>query len=355
MKSFALRFQRRRRGIVTVWLAMGMVPLVGLMGLALDFGNVAVRQARLQAFVDAKAIGVLKEQFGSPNQRVELEQFTNPGEGVGIQAQVSRGIWSFQNPGYTVVDPNGFVPNLQPRQVPAGRAVVDAFDVPLFFGPLFGIAKATLKADATAFVPRREIVIVQDVSGSMQATDVPGFPNRMVAAKAAVTTMLNLMANQRMPGDRVGLVPFDNAVPGGASAPGGVGPFAVVPLTNLAGSLNQLLTEVARWNFAGLTREDLGLQAGAALFQGPPNSEVERILILVGDGTGVPISQSGPIATAAFQNQGAHVFTILIGNQGTANFQALPRGRGNFRQSNGGNLTTLLTQIVTGVPMHLVD
>src|SRR4029453_14700754 len=124
MKSFAPRSQRRRRGTVTVWVALGMIPLVGLMGLAIDVGNVAVRKARLQAFVDAKSIGVLKEEFGTPNTGAALTEFTNPGEGLRIQAQVSRGIFSFLSRDYTVVNPNGFVPNLQAREVPAGRAAV---------------------------------------------------------------------------------------------------------------------------------------------------------------------------------------------------------------------------------------
>ena len=75
MKSTYSRASRRNRGSVTVLVTLGMVCMIGLVGVAVDFGYVAARKNQLQNYVDAKAVAALKEQFGSPPRTISAEDY----------------------------------------------------------------------------------------------------------------------------------------------------------------------------------------------------------------------------------------------------------------------------------------
>lgn len=77
----------------------------------------------------------------------------------------------------------------------------------LFLAALSALLLGLARPQATVMVPREEanVVLVVDTSASMQATDVS--PDRLSAARQAVTTFLD-----RMPDDlRVGLVTFSSS------------------------------------------------------------------------------------------------------------------------------------------------
>jgi hypothetical protein len=330
---------RRKRGLITAWFAAGMVPLIGVMGLSLDLGQVAVKQSQLQSYVDAKAVAFLKERFGNfgASSKVRVDQFLDaPGIAEAVMpSQVS--IWDFS------------VGQLRPPNTPiaAGRApavpaTLANFDVPLFFGPLFGVDKVTLEARAIAYAPRREVVIVQDVSGSMTGTF-------MTQAKAAVTQVINEMFNQNLPYDRMGLVTFDSNAYPVTDPNGGMNPVF------LANGRNALVNKVAGWQAVGGTNVPSGLQMGIGMFAGPPSPETERLLILVGDGQDGNLNQSKQLVQDAWDDQRIHTYTILIGNNGADYLSQLPRGRGTFKQTAGADLDDLLTSIVTSIPMRLVE
>jgi hypothetical protein len=331
---------RRKRGLITAWFAAGMVPLVGLMGLSLDLGHVALKQSQLQSYVDAKSVAFLKERFGNfgAASRVQLNQFLDaPGIAEAVMPnQVS--IWDFSlgelRPGNTPIAAG---------RAPAVPATLDNFDVPLFFGPLFGVDRVTLAARAVAYAPRREVVIVQDVSGSMTGSF-------MTQAKAAVTQVINEMFNQNLPYDRMGLVTFDSQAYPVNDPNGGMNPVF------LATGRGALVGKVAGWQAVGGTNVPSGLQAGFAMFAGPPSPETERLLILVGDGQDGNLNASIGLVNNAWNNQQIHTYTILIGNNGVDYLNKLPRGRGSFKQTlNGNDLDDMLTSIVTSIPMRLVE
>lgn len=338
MSSKSKRASRRKRGLITAWFAAGMVPLIGVMGLALDFGNVAVKQSQLQSYVDAKAVAFLKEKFGNfgASSKVRIEQFLDAPGVAEAQMPSNVGIWNFNNATFLASAP------VAPGLAPAVPATLAGFDVPLFFGPLFGIDKVTLEAKAIAYAPRREVVIVQDVSGSMTGTF-------MTQAKAAVTRVINEMFNQNLPYDRMGLVTFDSSAYPVTDPNGGMNPVF------LANGRGALVGKVAGWQAVGGTNVPSGLQMGIGMFTGPPSPETERLLILVGDGQDGNLNQSKQLVQNAWDNQRIHTYTILIGNNGADYLSQLPRGRGTFKQTAGADLDDLLTSIVTSIPMRLVD
>lgn len=344
METTPDRANRRKRGVVTAWIAAGMIPLVGLMGLALDFGQVAVKQSQLQSYVDAKSVAFLKEKFGSlgASRKVALNDFLDaPGIPEAV-LPVNVGVYNFGTRKYLISAPVG------PGVAPAVPATISGFEVPLFFGPLFGIDKATLEASSIAYAPRREVVIVQDCSGSMLDT-YAGFANRMEAAKNAATQMIAAMATQDLPYDRVGLVTFDSGANPVGVARGGLNPVY------LDGGKATLDGQVATWTASGGTNVPSGLQMGIAMFNGPPSPEVDKLLIVVGDGLDGNLSTSQQLVEDAWNQKGIHTYSILIGDTGADYLKKLPRGRGTFKQSTGNDLAPLLASIVTSVPMHLVE
>jgi hypothetical protein len=355
MKSKCIRDLRRNRGSVTVFFTLGMICMIGIAGVTIDFGHVAARKTMLQNYVDAKAVATLKEEFGSPTQRIELKDYLGDGfvnalADPGLKADVAPGVWNFTAVSNKWIAPAPF--SLSASMVPARSATVAQLDVPLFFGPLFGIQTAKIHADAIAFAPKREVVIVQDVSGSMNGTP------RTQAANAN-WTLVNQMQSHDMPGDRVGVVAFDSAVVG------------TLNLTNLNGGSTQVLNWI-QTNLGtggvggGGTNIPSGIQAGTDMFTatGAAVPSVERIMIVVGDGGDGNLSTSqGLAATAGNDTNRINLFTIYFatggnncGASGATYLQSLPQRRGNFSCApNGSQLTQIMTDIVTGVPMRLVQ
>ena len=346
MKPYTDRHLRRKRGIAIVWMAVAMPPMIALAGLALDMGNVALVRGQLQNYVDAEAISALKERFGGLPRQVELEDFVGK-QGVGKGIVPDNGIYDFKNGAFTKTTSL----YLQPLQVPARHARIEGYEVPLLFGPIVGVPSVKLDQQAVAFLGRRQVVIVQDVSGSM----VNG--SRMPNAKNADRNVILDMVNQQIAGDQVGLVAFDNTL------------VTKQPLTALAnGAHAGLISIIDGWGPLGGTNVSIGIKEGASLFPEPHDRDVERILIVVGDGEDCSFSKSVAEADAA-EARDIHLFTIMItGGQSSGftcsdngggpekYFAALPRNRGSYKASpDGADLASLLRAIVAGIPLHLVQ
>ena len=262
MQPYTDRHLRRKRGIAMVWMAVAMPPMIALTGLALDMGNVALVRTRLQNYVDAEAISALKERFGGIPRQVELADFVGP-IGTGKDVVPDSGIFDFKSAKLTKTG----ALFLQPLEVPARHARITGFEVPLLFGPIVGVPSVKLDQEAVAYLGRRQVVIVQDVSGSMSQG------SRMPNAKNADRSVILEMEKQQIAGDQVGLVAFDDGL------------VTKQPLKALAnGGAASLVSIVDGWGPMGGTNISLGIKEGAALFSEPHDRDVERILIVVGDG-----------------------------------------------------------------------
>jgi Flp pilus assembly protein TadG len=76
--STAERFNRDRTGVVAVIFALLLLPLIGLVGLATDYGMARASQGRLQATADAAALAgaraartVLSETGGTQAEAID--------------------------------------------------------------------------------------------------------------------------------------------------------------------------------------------------------------------------------------------------------------------------------------------
>jgi hypothetical protein len=348
---YADRRLRRKRGIAMIWMAVAMPAMIGLTGLALDMGNVALVRAQLQSYVDAEAVSALKEKFGGLPRQVELEDFVGAagaGKGLVEDQGIYNGIYDFESGTFTRTTSL----HLEPLQVPARHAAITDFEVKLMFGPIVGVPSVKLDQQAVAYLGRRQVVIVQDVSGSMAQG------SRMPNAKSADRSVILEMDKQQIAGDQVGLVAFDDGL------------VTKQPLKALAnGGAASLAAIVDGWGPMGGTNISLGIKEGAALFPEPHERDVERILIIVGDGEDCSFTESKKEAEAAGARD-IHLFTIMItggqsfpsaggcdNNGGPEDyFAALPQKRGSYKPSPGGaDLDSMLKAIVAGIPLHLVE
>jgi Mg-chelatase subunit ChlD len=171
-------------------------------------------------------------------------------------------------------------------------------------------------------------------------------------AITADQTLVQRMADQDMPGDRVGVVAFDAAV------------VSTLELTPLATQEAAVISFIGGLATGGVTNIAAGINGGTARFSGPDRDEVERIMILVGDGANccnnvAQMDANTRAAADAAAAQGIDIYTIYYAGSSntTAAFLAsLERGRGYSRQApTGTQLTQILTDIVTGVQMRLVQ
>jgi uncharacterized protein YegL len=332
------RTQRRKRGIASVWLAMSLAPMIGLAGLAVDLGNAAVIHAKLQSYVDAKAIAFLKERFGAPPQRVGLKQFVaNAPDGVEASLPGDVGLWDFAatpDQAYDATPPLGG--NLPAMAVPAASAVLASFVAPLFFGPIFGIPSVTLSADAVAYAKRRHLVLVQDVSGSMTGTPI-------AQARTALTSFVNSMFNQDFPGDRVALVQYSTAA------------SSLVALNPLPNNRQALLTAIGNLQASGSTATDQGIIVGQQAFNGAPVNPqiVERIMILVTDGSPNDAGAANNAAANAC-GQGIQFNLVVIGNPPGPQ-PATCNGGQRFNTPSAAQINQVMSSILVRQEMFLVD
>ena len=158
-----------------------------------------------------------------------------------------------------------------------------------------------------------DLVVVLDVSASMDATDVA--PSRMERARREVLDLTELLG-----GDRVGLVVFA----GGA--------YPRMPLTLDYAVLRQVVRDSGSQTLVA-QGSDLGaaLRAGAQLL-GPPG-EADRALLVLTDGE----DHAGAAREAAAEvaEAGVRIFTVGVG---TADGAPIPLPGGGFKKDRAGRM-----------------
>jgi Flp pilus assembly protein TadG len=340
-----LRLLREERGSATLWLVVGMVPLVGFAALAVDVGTIAVAKAKLQRAAEAGA------HAGAKAMR--------DGEGTAAEARARQVL--LDNTGAMNAIPEAkvgsydqatgsFTPGIGPDGVPALEVRASAV-VPLVFAPMVGIQNASFDVEAVYGGRKREVVIVQDVSGS--------FTQEIGDAKNADQALVQQMSDQGLPGDQVGIVTFGSS----AATERGLSRLETQTAAVLGTIASiQVRTCGSNRNCGNATRTDLGIQQAIELFQFSDPAETERVIIVVTDGdpTGTANVQLLAENTADDADAlGIHIFTMLLNTsanaQASANNAALVRGAGTpFETSDPDSLEDLLLQILAALPLLLV-
>ncbi|GAB4483293.1 MAG: hypothetical protein OHK0031_06450 [Anaerolineales bacterium] len=243
-KIFRLSSQKQPKGQVLVLLALMMLLLVAVMGLAIDVGFLYVNYARLRRGVDGAAVNAanqFKENYTAADLNKAAREFLVLNDVPEATATVET---CDTNP--SVFKP-GDCPDLvaDPNALKRKLVYVEAtMPVDLFFLSSIGISSTTIRADATSEAASVDVMLVIDTSDSMtwEGDGVPGqqggpledpsvcnlnnsgdttpgechpFEEVKVAALAFLDTLY-------FPYDRVGIVTFDtypNITNNGTSSP----------------------------------------------------------------------------------------------------------------------------------------
>ena len=323
---------RRERGTVTILVAIALVPLIGILALAIDYGNCVVAQTSLQNYVDAKSLAHLKEEFGLPVDPVQINGHV-PFQTGATEANPVKGAWDFATRDFTP-----FTSVLQPG-VPAVQVQNHPIDHPLLLGGFFGIADQRLEASAVSFVKRRHIVIIQDVSGSMTQSE------KMPRSRTALLTFVNFMATRPMPGDEMGLVSFSDSAQ------------VEVSLDHMTGShVGGLRNRINGLSPGGMTHTEDGLNQARQMFASSPDDMADQIAILVTDGDPTDESATDSAADALCSaNPRIQLNTVLI-NTGNSGPQPNPcHGGREYQNVAPAELHNILFNILSGQQVRLVE
>ena len=175
----------------------------------------------------------------------------------------------------------------------------------------------------TQVIPTRDVLLVVDLSGSMETVDFVNESGEKVDRLTAVKEVLDDFLTQRE-GDRVGLVVFGNA------------PFVQVPFTQDLEVSRMLLAETAPRMAGPRTAFGDAIGLGITMFE---NSKVEdRLMIALTDGndTGSKIPPTEAARIAADNDIVIHV--IGVGDPTAAGEEKLDeKTLGNVASETGGN------------------
>ncbi|MFL9826914.1 pilus assembly protein TadG-related protein [Rhodoplanes sp. SY1] len=190
-------FRREERGNVAIMFAVALVPLLGLVGAAIDYSRASSFRTKMQAAADSTALAVSKTASGKTNDQLTAEADAY------YRAQINSKDATVNEVKTTYT------------KEPSANVVVTATATikPAFMGVL-GFSPMTLKASSTTTWGNRRlrVALALDNTGSMNDD------NKMVELKKALTTantglLPQLRAAAASPGDvYVSIIPFSKDV-----------------------------------------------------------------------------------------------------------------------------------------------
>jgi Flp pilus assembly protein TadG len=191
------RFLRARGGNVAPLFALAIVPIIGVVGAAVDYSRASAVRSDMQSALDATALMLSKEAAGQTNSQLSTKanayfnaMFKKDGaEGVVIKASQAN-----EDGSVLTVDGSG--------------------KVPTSFTKLFGVSNVEFKSSSTVKwgSTKLRVALALDNTGSMSSS------GKMTALKKATKSLLTILqAAATTPGDvQVSIVPFAKDVNIGA-------------------------------------------------------------------------------------------------------------------------------------------
>ncbi|MEX0828529.1 MAG: pilus assembly protein TadG-related protein, partial [Haliea sp.] len=196
LRAFYKRFLKNARGGVAVFLAVAAVPLIGFIGIGTDTARAWVVKSRLSSAVDAAALAGGRAFFNSDRDQV-VTMFFNANFPSGYMG--------------ASVDGPAISANLEAEQLQLSASATINTAFMHFFG--HDQITVTAAAEVTRQQIALDVVLSIDMSGSM-GSSAPGGGTRIEAARAAATTLVNILFGADTQKDflNIGLVPWNSKV-----------------------------------------------------------------------------------------------------------------------------------------------
>ena len=158
-----------RRGVVLILTAILLVTMFGFVAFSVDYGYMSIVHGSLQNAADSAALASVVELGDGESQAVAVAGEMAAANPVGSHSptlntsRTQSGVYDRETKTFT---PTTDGPN-------AMRVVTQVIDLPLFFAPVLGHDSFSGEAEAIAMTKPREIVLVVDLSSSMNNDTQP--------------------------------------------------------------------------------------------------------------------------------------------------------------------------------------
>ncbi len=373
MPSFKRNSARRSRGTVTVLVLAALIALLGAVSLSIDNGLMLATRTQLQNAADAAALAAMAEVRGgllqseAINAAIEVAGLHRAGgDPVEIDASdVQFGSFDYATGTFT---PGG-LGGISAVRVTARRTNGSpGGPLDLFFAPLLGKDTANVRASSVAGIGTRDVMMAQDISRS--------FHDDRADAIAALSSFSNLMSDQSIAGDRLGLVSFNEASQ--VDSPLSALPEALPPTLDAISALDGNWCASAGFFPCDGTHIGAGLNEAIDTLLAAEQRDGSRVVVLVSDG--VPCARANEALTqqrinealaARDRAEAEGISTFAIYYEVTMNptmlcqdvehlvnpnfMQQMTTGFGQyFTTPNADELDDILTSILTETPLRVV-
>lgn len=191
------RFAKDRNGNVATMFALAIVPIIGFVGAAIDFGRAATLRTSLQAAIDSAALTLSKEAAGLTS------------------AQLSQKATDYVTAQFNRPEAKNLAITVSYATAPSKLTLGGSATVDTAFMKVLGIQKMDIGSSTTVQwgMSRLRVALVLDNTGSMASS------GKMTALKTATKNLLTQLKNAAVTnGDiYVSIIPFSKAVNVGAS------------------------------------------------------------------------------------------------------------------------------------------
>ena len=383
--------RRQRRGNYAIVLALCFTVLMSFAALAVD--GAWIRQARQMAqnAADASAHAATVElrRSGSTADALSAARSVASLNVVGkttidpdTNFSVEFGGWDFSSAGFdSEADYTNAVEVTVARHSGTANGALD-----LFLAPVMGIKTANILARATAAMRFREIMVVQDVTGS--------FSGDIAKAKTGNLALLDSLYANQFPGDRVGMILFTGDTEHDANGDGTMDFLSPwTPLTYVDADYSIIRSQWNTLNWCDKdkvpdgsenkndhildcraggdgTNQGAGLEDAVETFIADGDPASLHVILLISDGLYAcyanpkckPLDRRDyaiEMADYAWEND-IHVYTVSFNksysSSQTAFLKQLVRGYGRFYETGtGSDLPGILAEIADRIPVALVE
>lgn len=185
---------RRRRGVALILATLTLLVFGPMVGLAIDVGVLYLLKSKLSLAIDAACLAGARSLARGQDLASQTANATAVAERY-FRINFPDGYWATRNLNYTILVTE---PELRLRRVEMTATV----DAPLYFLRLLGHDTARLRVTAAAQRRDVNVMMVLDISGSMETAGACG------ALRNAATAFVDRFANGR---DRLGMLSFNGA------------------------------------------------------------------------------------------------------------------------------------------------
>ena len=197
-----------RAGNTIALIAAALFPLLALLGSSIDMGRLYVVQSRLQQACDAGTLAARKQIAGMPNYNA------SSGDDQGTVINRGRMLFNSNFPSNLYGARNlNFAVTVNPDLSIKGTANLTE---PTTLMAIFGLTSVPMAVTCTAqmTVTNTDIMMVLDVTGSMNETLIGDSQSKMSAVRQVVKNFWTQTATNQAPGTRIrfGFVPYSTNV-----------------------------------------------------------------------------------------------------------------------------------------------